>query len=144
MSRVWSGQASLEKRLKAITSPRAQKMLGAVLFDIGDDVAADASHSITSGSAGGHSGGKHQHVVSAPGQPPNEEYGDLREGIEVLQPETLEVVVQANAAHSVPLEFGTSRMAARPFFRPARDRNRRPGRKKFANAVDRIVKGAAD
>lgn len=134
----------LQKRLNAVGSKKAERLLGGVLFDIGDDVASDASHSITRGSSGGQSGGKHQHTPSLPGQPPNEEFGDLRSGINVTQPETLEVVVTASAGHSTPLEFGTSRMAARPFMRPARDKNRRPGRKKFANAVERILNGAAD
>lgn len=102
-------------------------------------IAAHAAHLITAGSQSGKG-----HVVSAPGQPPNEEFGDLRRGIEVVQPDDLEVVVEARAAHSVPLEFGTSRMQARPFFRPARDAKKREARKRFAEQVDKIVKGAAD
>jgi len=144
MTRVWKGQASLERRLKAINSPRAQKLLGAALFSIGDDVKNDMQDSIMRGSASGQAGGKHQHVRSKPGEPPQNESGTLHNNIEVTQPEDLVVIVASNAAHSTPLEFGTSKMAARPFARPARDKNRRPGRKKLAEAVDRIVKGAAD
>jgi HK97 gp10 family phage protein len=144
MSRVWSGQSSLEKRLKAIQSPRAQKLLGAALFDIGEDVKDAMQGSIMSGSAAGQSGGKHQHVRSKPGEPPQNEFGTLHNNIEVTQPADDEVIVASNAAHSVPLEFGTSKMAARPFARPARDKNRRPGRKKMAAAVNQIIKGVAD
>lgn len=140
---VWKGQASLDKRLKAITSPRAQKLLSGALREAGETVAVYAQYLITSGSAGGQSGGKHQHVVSAPNTPPNNEFGDLANGIEVLQPEPLEVIVQATAAHSVPLEFGTSKMAPRPFFRPAREAKKKEARAKFAKTVDQIVKGGA-
>ncbi|OHD07565.1 HK97-gp10 family putative phage morphogenesis protein [Sphingopyxis sp. RIFCSPHIGHO2_12_FULL_65_19] len=139
----WSGRGSLEKRLKAITSPRAKRLLGAALREAGETIAVHAQHLITSGSSSGQSGGKHQHVVSAPNTPPNNEFGDLAEGIEVLQPSDEEVVVQANAAHSAPLEWGTSKMEARPYFRPARDAKKKEARKKFAEAVDHIVRGGA-
>lgn len=134
----------LMKRLNSITSRKAERMLGAVLFEGADMIAAEASHSITRGSAGGQSGGKHQHVPSAPGEPPNEEFGDLRRGIETTQPETLVAEVSSNAGHAVPLEFGTSRMEARPYLRPARDKKKREIRKRFAKQAERIVRGAAE
>jgi HK97 gp10 family phage protein len=43
----------------------------------------------------------------------------LANNIETTQPETLKVEVISNAPHSIPLEFGTSKMQARPFMRPA-------------------------
>lgn len=138
MSRVWKGQASLDKRLKAITSPRAQKMLGGALKEAGDLIGTYAQKLITTGAQSGKG-----HVVSAPNTPPNNEFGDLANGFEVLQPSPLEVVVQATAAHSVPLEFGTSKMASRPFFRPAREAKKKEARAKFAKTVDQIVKGGA-
>lgn len=139
MSRVWKGQASLERRLKAIRSPKALKLLGAALFDIGEDAASDMKGSIMRGSVSGKG-----HVPSKPGEPPSNDTQRLHDLIEVTGPVDLVVEVASNAGYSTALEFGTSKMGARPFARPARDKNRRPGRKKIADAVDRIVKGAAD
>lgn len=139
MTRVWSGQASLEKRLKGITSPRAQKLLGAALVEAGGLIASEAKLSITRGSVSGKG-----HIPSKPGQPPSQDTGVLASHIEVTQPEVLEVVVSSNAPYSVPLELGTSKMEARPFFRPARDKKKKEARAKFAKAVDYISKGGAD
>jgi len=139
MTRVWSGQRSLEKRLKGITSARGQKQLGAALFAIGEDVATYAQISITRGAVSGKG-----HVPSKPGQPPSADTHVLADNIEVTQPAVDEVIVASNAPYSVPLEFGTSKMEARPFFRPARQAKKKEARAKFAQAVDRIVKGSAD
>lgn len=150
MSRVWKGQASLGKRLKAITSPRAQKMLGAALFEAGETIAVYAQRSITAGAVSGRG-----HTPSAPGTPPSNDSGVLASNIEVTQPATLEVVVSSNAPYSAIHEFGGTienafgngtkvTLPARPFFRPARDAKRKEARKRFAEQVDRIVKGAAD
>lgn len=138
MSRVWSGRASLEKRLKAITSPRAQKMLGAALFEAGDTIATYAQKLITTGAVSGKG-----HVPSKPGEPPSNDSGVLANNIEVTQPEPLEVVISSNAPYATALELGTSKMEARPYFRPARDAKKKEARKRFAEQVDKIVKGGA-
>lgn len=139
MSRVWKGQASLDKRLKAIASPKAQKMLGAALLEAGDLIGTYAQKSITTGAVSGRG-----HVPSEPGEPPQNDSGVLANNIEVTQPEPLVVQISSNAPYSAALEFGTSKMEARKFMRPARDRNRKEVRKRFAQQVDKIVKGAAD
>lgn len=139
MSRVWSGQASLDKRLKAITSPRAQKLLGGALKEAGDLIATYAQKSITTGAVSGKN-----HVPSKPGEPPSNDSGVLANNIEVTQPEVLEVVISSNAPYATSLELGTSKMSARPYFRPARDAKKKEARKRFAEQVDKIVKGAAD
>lgn len=138
MSRVWSGQASLERRLKAIASPRAQKLLGAALKEAGDTIATYAQTSITRGAVSGKG-----HVPSKPGEPPKADSHRLADLIEVTQPETLEVVVSSNAPYATALELGSSKVEARPYFRPARDAKKKEVRAKFAKAVDSIAKGAA-
>lgn len=138
MSRVWKGQASLDKRLKAIASPRAEKLLGGALREAGELVATYAQKSITRGAVSGKG-----HVPSKPGEPPSNDSGVLANNIEVTQPETLEVVISSNAPYASALEFGSSKMGARPYFRPARDRKKKEARAKFAKAVDQIVKGGA-
>lgn len=46
------------------------------------------------------------------------------EALPPAQPERLQVVVAVAAEYGAPVEYGTSRMAARPFLRPAFDANR--------------------
>lgn len=110
------------------------------LFAAGEMIAADMHVSITSGSASGQSGGKHQHQRSRPGEAPNNEFGDLVRSIEVTRQAVLRVNVEVGAAHAAPLEYGTSRMAARPFVRPARDRNKRTAQELVRDAVNRALR----
>jgi HK97 gp10 family phage protein len=140
----WRGREKLERRLKALTSPRAERMLGDALFEAAQIIGIEAQALIMRGSASGQVGGKHQHIRSQPGDPPMNEFGTLHGGIETVQVAPLVVQVSSTAAHSKPLEFGTSKMAARPYMRPARDAKRREARDRFAAQVERIVKGAAD
>lgn len=69
---------------------------------------------------GGSVGGNHP---SAPGSPPNVQTGNLRRSIAVDRATTqnLEALVEARAEYAAHLEFGTSRMPARPFMTPARE-----------------------
>lgn len=101
----------------------------------GDKVAAYAAHSITQGSVSGKN-----HVPSAPGTAPNEDTAHLRSQISVTQPEPLRVQVRSDAKYSVPLEFGTSKMAARPFMRPAAEANRKVAQKLVSAAVKSALK----
>ena len=76
-----------------------EREVAGALYDAGDIIAAEMSYLITQGSSSGQSGGKHQHVPSLPGEPPNEEFGDLRNSIVVVPiPGQLRVDVQVNAA----------------------------------------------
>ena len=134
----WSGRGSLEKRLKAITSPRGKRLLGAALREAGETIATYAQTSITRGAVSGKG-----HVPSKPGEPPKADTHRLADLIEVTQPDPLEVVISSNAPYGAALEMGTSKMDARPYFRPARDAKKKEARKKFAEAVDHIVRGGA-
>lgn len=87
------------------------------LFVAGDIIKAEAQVSITTGAVSGIN-----HVPSRPGEPPNEDTGALRRSIKVEQSGPLTVKVTAgddNVNYAAFLEFGTSRMAARPFMGPA-------------------------
>jgi HK97 gp10 family phage protein len=138
MSR-WHGREKLERRFKALTSARAERMLGAALFEAADMIASEAKLSISRGSVSGKG-----HVPSAPGEPPNYDTGVLSNNIETTQVEPLVVQVSSNAPYSNALEFGRSNMAARPFLRVARDKKRKEARARFAQQVERIARGAAD
>ena len=64
---------------------------------------------------------------SAPGEPPGKRTGTLGRGIthEVeKKPDSVVGRVGTNITYAIPLEFGTSKMAARPFMRPGLERNK--------------------
>lgn len=116
------GRRKAAQQLAKSINARTFDALGPLAKIITDAIEDEAALSITRGAASGQKGGKHQHVPARPGEPPNEEWGDLRRGLESTQTTATAAEFRATAAHSVPLEFGTSKMAARPFVRPARDK----------------------
>ena len=59
------------------------------------------------------------HVPSAPLTPPNRDTGQLDQSIVAKRRSELKSEVSANAPYAVALEHGTSKMAERPFMRPA-------------------------
>lgn len=123
------------RRMKQITEPSARELLKA-----GEAVRADAQASIRAGAVSGPA-----HVPSLPGQPPNADTHNLDLGIDVvLNPSKKSVRVISRAEYSAALEFGTSRMAARPFLRPALLRNRNrlvQGQVQAVREVVRVKKG---
>ncbi|MBB5709345.1 HK97 gp10 family phage protein [Sphingomonas xinjiangensis] len=108
-------------------------VVGKALFVAGESIAVEAQLSITRGAVSGKG-----HTPSSPGEAPNNDTGRLAGQIEVLQKSDKLVVVTSEAPHSTPLEFGTSRMAARPFMRPARDKMAPEAQRLVADAVDRF------
>lgn len=114
-----TGSKGAADRLNRLAGQQKVELVGRALMAGGEKIKAEASHLITQNSSGGHSGGKHQHIRSLPGHPPNEEFGDLRKGIFVEQPAPLRVLVVSSAPHARPLEDGTANMAARPSMGPA-------------------------
>lgn len=107
------------------------------LFHAGELIQTEAQISITRGAVSGKN-----HVPSAPGQPPNQDTGVLAGNIETTRASKLRVRVTSKAGYSSALEFGTSKMAARPFMRPARDKMRPQIEKLLADAVTRQVKAS--
>jgi HK97 gp10 family phage protein len=57
------------------------------------------------------------HRASAPGEAPAVDYGTLINSAHTKRG-NLAGILSFSAAHAAPLEFGTARMAARPFVRP--------------------------
>lgn len=115
----------------------ARQIAGA-LYRAGQEIELDAEQSITAGSISGKG-----HVVSAPGQPPNADTRDLDSKIDTVlvsqNPPT--VRISAYSGHAVPLEYGTSKMAARPFMRPAVARNRDEVSRRISAAVQITMRG---
>lgn len=127
----------LDRHLRRLIRMRTDivRVAGAVVYEGADMIRAEAHNSITRGAVSGAG-----HVPSAPGQPPNEDTGFLRGAIinEPTGPLTAEV--GALAPYSAALEFGSSRVAARPFMRPARDKMRPQIEERMARQMNRLIR----
>jgi HK97 gp10 family phage protein len=108
------GLDSLLRKLRSLSKLEADKAIGEALFAAGNLIEVEAAISITTGAVSGRN-----HVPSNPGEPPNEDTGMLSRGIQTIQVSPTEVRVVSDAPYSAALEFGTSRMEARPFMGPA-------------------------
>lgn len=81
------------------------------------------------------------HVPSLPGQPAKEEYGDLARDMTVESaPEPGAAYFIAYSDHAAHTEFGTSKMAERPWARPAAANKRQHVLTLARNAVNRAIK----
>ena len=86
------------------------------------------------GPKGGLMYGSHQ--ASAPGEPPASDSGNLANSIGVtFEDEGLTGLIGPSAEYGIFLEFGTTKMAARPFMTPAAEKEREP----FIAAMRKIV-----
>ena len=115
------GAGKHSRRLGKIARDTANEV-AKKLYIIGQQVELDAELSITAGSISGKN-----HVASAPGEPPNADTRHLDSNIETrLEKSSFlpRVSVESNAEYSAALEYGTEKMAARPFMRPALEKNR--------------------
>lgn len=106
-------------RLRALSENAEPASINALL-EAGELVRQEAMASIRNGTIRGA-----WHIPSQPGQPPKGDTGKLELSIEVqLRKSEKTVNVMASAPYSAALEFGTSRIAARPFLRPALQKHR--------------------
>ena len=124
------------QRLRSMASDTAQEVLRK-LYVAGRLIETDAERSITAGSVSGAG-----HVPSAPNSPPNRDTGLLDGSIETeiraQNPPT--VAVTSRAPYAAALEYGTSKMAPRPYMRPATERNRDEVTRLVGEAVSIVVK----
>jgi HK97 gp10 family phage protein len=80
---------------------------------------------------------RREHRASAPGQAPASDTGNLVSKITVKEKSLNVVHVESNADYSAFLEYGTSKMEARPFMFPAFEKSKKP----ILNAVfNRVIK----
>lgn len=115
---------------------RAQSDVYKSLYASGEIIRRDAADSIKAGAISGP-----LHVPSAPGEPPNADTHQLDLSIDVrVNPGAKTVSVVSLAPYSAFLEFGTSKMAARPYMRPALERNRNRVVLGVVNAVNRAIR----
>jgi hypothetical protein len=115
-----TGRDAATIRLNRIASEDTIRKVGAALFAGGEEIRGEAAHMITEGAVSGRG-----HIASLPGEPPNEDTGTLRTHIETTQVAPLQVEVSSNAPYAAVLEFGGSKVAERPYMRPATARKRK-------------------
>jgi HK97 gp10 family phage protein len=118
-------------RLKAMER-NVPAAINEALVKIGHDIKNEAHRSIQAGSGSGR--------VSSPGQAPNRQSGELQDGLRVTNPRPGVVQVESHDPASASLEFGTSKMSARPFLRPARDKELRNLTKEARKAIRTTIK----
>lgn len=99
------------------------------LYAGGQLIENEAERSIIDGAISGPG-----HIPSAPGEPPNADTHVLDTSIHTTKEGRGRVNVTSNAPYSAALEFGASRVAARPYMRPST-------RKKKAELIALVGRG---
>ena len=123
------------RRLRRLSGPEAVRLAGAIVFEGADMIRAKAHLLVSAGSVSGRS-----HVASSPGEAPNRDTGTLQAHFETVQTGPLTAEFRSKASYAGALEFGTSKMAARPHIRPARDATEAKIRRRFVSQFKKLVK----
>lgn len=118
--------SGFRNRLKRMAASRS--LTDRALYAAGQAIEIYAEISITAGSVSGKG-----HVPSAPFSPPNADTRLLDTSIDTIVVGPNRVDVVSNAPYSAALEWGTSKMAERPFMGPA-------ARAKTKDATDLIAR----
>ena len=133
----------INTRTKRINSSRSVlasygKQAKNIIASGGQLVMNEAKQSIQQHSSSGRTYGNH--TASSAGNPPNSDTGYLANNIYlVIETDGFAADVESRADYSEHLEFGTSKMQARPFLQPALEANR----KKIVSMFKRLkAKGA--
>ena len=130
----FKGLKQHQERLRRLPA-LAEQAVEQALFAGAEYIANEAALSITRGAVSGKN-----HVASAPGQPPNADTHRLDRSIEGAKAGRLKAKVSANSGYASALEFGTSKMAARPFMRPARDKSKEHVRDLVARGMNEALR----
>lgn len=134
-----AGLAVLRRRLAELPL-RARAEANVALARIGDEVTDEMRRSLQSATPVSSSGA--MQPASAPGGPPRDPTGDLAASLTaMLDQETSRVTVASASPHAVLLEYGTRRMAARPFLRPAVAATLATARQHCRDAIARAAAG---
>jgi hypothetical protein len=76
---------------------------------------------------------------SAPGEPPGVDTGKLRNSIRAAKERTLQWAISTDTEYGPHLEYGTSRMAPRPFMGPGLDYLARTAPEWFAGFLEKSL-----
>lgn len=123
------------RRLRRMISPAAQAEIGRAIYVASDYCRTEAHRLIANGAIQGSG-----HVPSLPGEPPNWDTGQLATNITNTRTGLLTSETVSNAPYSADLEFGNSKMAARPFMKPAGENTQKPAEALVAKALNRAVR----
>lgn len=134
MASISEGMRIHRNRLARLRNVKTESLKA--LYAAGEVIREDAKQSILAGAVSGAA-----HVPSLPGQPPNADTHRLDLSLDTIINESrLSVSVVSRAPYGAFLEFGTSKMAARPYLRPALLRNRNRVVLGQVNAINRIIR----
>jgi len=121
------GSEQLQRELRRLSDDLREEA-GNVVKAVAIEMQADIVKSLDNGPASGRTYRKSNptrtHTASAPGQPPMTDTGRLANSITFDRIGDLTATVGSELIYATWLEYGTSRMASRPFFRPAVERMR--------------------
>jgi len=106
--------------------------VGKVVQRTAQQVVASAKEKMAEGKSGHMYG---SHPASAPGEAPAIDTGNLAASIQIEPDGNLRAVIVVGADYGPHLEYGTSRMAARPFLTPAMEEARQGFEKAVAEAL---------
>ncbi len=132
-----TGSDGISRRLRGLAGQEIVRKVGTALFAAGQMIQVEAQLSITEGAVSGKG-----HIPSRPGEPPKQDTGVLADNIETVLVAPLRVEVSSNAPYARALEYGTSKMAERPYMRPAVAKKKADAVRLVRNAVDAAIRGA--
>jgi HK97 gp10 family phage protein len=127
------GEEKYIRRLQRLGGEPLVREAGRVVYVAADFIRTEAALSITQGSTSGAG-----HIPSLPGEPPNRDTGQLDTSIIVQRKGRISAQVIAQAPYSTFLEFGTSKMAERPFMRPAAKKGKGLMTKLIQQAITKV------
>lgn len=135
-----TGAKAHKARLGRIRGAAMRRELSKAIFVAADMLTVEAAISITAGAVSGKN-----HVPSKPGEPPNADthFLDRSIGTESFQSNLLKAKSVAFAPYAKALEFGTSKVAARPFMAPAAKLVRPKAQRLVAAAVKIVARGGS-
>lgn len=114
------GDKAHKDRLARMRDPAVRRQISRGIFVAAQEVQTEARLLIMAGSVSGK-----DHVASSPGEAPNNDTGFLAANIEATRTGELSSQVESKAEYGAALEYGTSKMAARPYMAPALQRKRK-------------------
>ena len=142
MTFKFSGVEEATKALEKVKED-LEKDMKEILLGGGQLIRGEAIRSIQQGSKSGKTYKKYNptrtHKASAPGEAPASDTGFLVSNIRVKEQKDV-VQVRSEASYSKFLEYGTSKMLARPFLFPATERSRPKIQQAVFNKVVQTIK----